>query len=384
MDFSLDETQQAVTDLAEQIFSTRITPEGLSGLGNWYDSETYQELAKAGLVGLGLGEDVGGGGMGIMEVAPVMEAMGRHVAPVPLWGNYLAAAAIDQFGSQEQRSRELPKVADASTILTVGIQEWHNDDYLSPTTQATVSKKTWQLNGTKIVVEFAQEFNNKPISDKILVTAQIPNSVTKKRNTLNNTALFLASMGDPNLTFTEGKSIRLQPVHEINFNGAEAELVGELSNDTNTTQWLTRRAVALLCAIQVGVLDKSLKMTAEYTATREQFGRPIATFQAVTQRLADQFINVNGARLTTAKALYQLSQDNQTDTAVDEAVNIAKWYCSHYAHEVAHTTQHVHGGAGVDQDYPLHRYTLWNKHLETSLGAGTQSLRKLGALLATG
>ena len=388
MDFSLDESQQAVADLADQILESRVSPEGLKEMenaGDWYDSDTYAELAKAGLCGIGLSEDIGGGGMGILEAAQVMEAMGRHVAPLPLWSCSVAAMAIDRFGTDEQRQRELPSAADGSSLLTVGIQEWHNDDYLSPAMRATStgassSDNNWRLDGTKIVVEFAEE------SQKILVTARADDGV----------GLFLASLDDSGISKEQGISIRLQPVHELAFNDVSAELVGEISQpgSDSSVVWLTRVATALLCATQVGVLEKALKMTAEYTSTREQFGRPIATFQAVTQSLADQFMHVNGAKLTAASALYLMSttegdaREGAADGGdargedIDRSLHVAKWYASHCAHEVAHATQHVHGGMGVDRDYPLHRYTLWNKHIETSLGAGTQQLRKLGEIFA--
>ena len=393
MDFSLDESQQAVADLADQILESRVSPEGIKEMedaGDWYDRDTYAELAKAGLCGIGLGEDIGGGGMGILEAAQAMEAMGRHVTPLPLWSCTLAAMAIDRFGTDEQRQRELPGVADGSSLLTVGIQEWHNDDYLSPAMQATStgassSENSWRLDGTKIVVEFAEE------SQKILVTARADEGI----------GLFLASLDDAGISKEAGTSIRLQPVHELAFNDVTAELVGEISQPSsdNSAVWLTRAATALLCATQVGVLDKALKMTAEYTSTREQFGRPIATFQAVTQSLANQFMHVNGAKLTTASALYLMSttegaaregaagggeaRGEDIGSDIDKALHVAKWYASHCAHEVAHATQHVHGGMGVDRDYPLHRYTLWNKHIETSLGAGTQQLRRLGEIFAS-
>jgi len=381
MDFSLDENQQAAADLADQILSSRIATEELrerEEAGGWHDAETYAELAKAGLVGIALGEDVGGGGLQLLELAQVLEAMGRHVAPLPLWSCSLAALAIDRFGSDEQRQRELPTVADGSQVLTVGIQEWHNDNYLAPETLASPSDSTaagWQLTGTKIVVEYAAE------ASKILVTASAQGGV----------GLFLADLSNSGISLTPGSSISMQPVHEVTLTNVPSELVGTVqpANNSSSVVWLNRHAVALLCAIQTGVVDQALKMTAEYTSTREQFGRPIATFQAVTQRLADQFMHVSGVRLTAANAIYQLAQansagysDDDSGESLDTALHTAKWFASHCAHEVAHATQHVHGGMGVDRDYPLHRYTLWNKHIETSLGAGTQQLRSLGTLLA--
>ena len=142
--------------------------------------------------------------------------------------------------------------------------------------------------------------------------------------------------------------------------------------------WLVDHLLMGICATQLGVTEQALRMTAGYTSEREQFGRPLATFQAVTQRLADQFVNVGGIRLATLSAAWRLAQGLDAR----EDLLIAKWWASERATEVAHATQHCHGGMGVAKDYPLHRYTLWNKHLTTSLGAGTQSLRSLGGLLA--
>lgn len=400
MDFSLDETQQAAAELADQILKSRVVPEEMrqrEEAGGWFDADTHRELAEAGLVGIALGEDVGGGGQGVLELAQVLESMGRHVAPLPLWGCSLAALALDRFGSDEQRQRELPGVIAGTQLLTVGIQEWHNDNYLSPETTAARagSGAGWQLTGTKIVVEFADE------AQKILVTA----------STADGTGLFLADLSDSSISKNAGTSTNMQPVHEVIFTNTPAELVGTVgpagsastnaSSNASPVVWLCRHAVAFLCVIQAGVVDKALKMTAEYTSTREQFGRPIATFQAVTQRLADQFMHVNGVKLSSTKALYLLSLANSagggggdggsaggggddSGEELDAALHTAKWYASHCAHEIAHATQHVHGGMGVDRDYPLHRYTLWNKHIETSLGASTQQLRSLGALLAAG
>ena len=364
MDFTLNEEQQAVADLAGQILSDRVTAESLRDIekaDDWFDRDTYAELAKAGIVGIALATDVGGGGLGLIEAAQVLEAQGRTVAPLPLWSGTLGAMAVDAFGSPEQRRRELPGVAAGSRVLTVAVQELHDDDYLNPRTQATDSDGGWALTGTKIAVEFAE------VSAAAVVTAHSDAGA----------ALFLVDLAADGVHLTSGRSTRLQPVHQLDLDNAPAELLGTVGG--SEVGWLNDRAIALLCATQVGVVDTALRMTAEYASTREQFGRPIATFQAVTQRLADQYIHVEAVRLCTYAAVWELGEGRKAS----ERLHIAKWYSSHWAHDVAHATQHIHGGMGVDVDYPLHRYTLWNKHIECSLGAGTQQLRHLGAMLAT-
>lgn len=367
MDFTLSEEHLAVAELANRIMGDRVDMERLMEIeaaDEWFDRGLYGELAAAGLVGIGLGEDVGGGGLDLVAVGQLLEAQGRHVAPVPLWSGMLAALAVDAFGSEEQRLRELPGCAEGSTVLTVGLQEYLNDDITSPMARVVDG----MMVGAKEVVEFAAE------SSKIVVVAGLDDGTDN--GTTSGTGLFLVDLSDPAVTTVAGVSTRFQPVHQVSFYGAPCEPLGPA--DGASVAWLADRAVALLCATQVGVVDRALRLAADYTSQREQFGRPVATFQAVTQRLADQFMHVEAVRLCAYAVLYDLANGNDASLRLP----IAKWYASHWAHDVAHATQHVHGGMGVSVDYPLHRYTLWNKHIECSLGAGTQQLRTLGAQLA--
>ncbi len=369
MDFTLDEEQQAVAELADRILGDRLDMERhmqIEADGEWFDRELYRELAAVGLVGIGLGQDVGGGGLDLIAVGQVLEAQGRHVAPLPLWSGMLAALAVDAFGADEQRRRELPGCAAGSNLLTLGMQEYLNDDITAPTARVVDGR----LVGCKEVVEFAAQ------SSKIVVTARLDDGTDNGVTT--GAGLFLADLSSSAVAMEAGVSTRRQPVHQVSFYGAPCEPLG--AADGASVRWLADRAVGLLCATQVGVVDRALRLAADYTTEREQFGRPVATFQAVTQRLADQFMHVEAVRLCAYAALYDLAEGNDASLRLP----IAKWYASRWAHDVAHATQHVHGGMGVSVDYPLHRYTLWNKHIECSLGAGTQQLRTLGARLAAG
>jgi alkylation response protein AidB-like acyl-CoA dehydrogenase len=119
-------------------------------------------------------------------------------------------------------------------------------------------------------------------------------------------------------------------------------------------------------------------MTAEYTKTREQFGRPIATFQAVGQRAADAYIDTEAVRLTALQAAWRIS----AGLPAEAEVAIAKFWAADGGQRVVHAAQHLHGGMGVDRDYPVHRYFLWAKHLELTLGGATHQLLRLGDILA--
>jgi alkylation response protein AidB-like acyl-CoA dehydrogenase len=142
--------------------------------------------------------------------------------------------------------------------------------------------------------------------------------------------------------------------------------------------WLRPRATVALCALELGVTERALAMTARYTATRQQFERPIASFQAVAQRAADAAIDVEAIRLTMWQAAWLLAEDR--DAAA--AVALAKYTAADAGHRVVAAAQHLHGGIGFDASYPLGRCYLWSKHIELLLGSAGAQLAQLGAILA--
>lgn len=135
---------------------------------------------------------------------------------------------------------------------------------------------------------------------------------------------------------------------------------------------LLLRATVGVCAQQLGVLERALEMTVTYASERVQFGRPIGTFQAVAQRIADAYIDVEAVRLTMWQAAWSLDPAD---------ISVAKFWAADAGHRVAHTAVHVHGGVGIDLDSPVHRYFVMAKRLEFSLGHATDQLRRLGSLL---
>ena len=127
------------------------------------------------------------------------------------------------------------------------------------------------------------------------------------------------------------------------------------------------------------------ELTAEYARNRVQFGRPIGSFQAVTQRLADAYIDAEAVRHTMWQAAWLLASGGESDAAdlrVGTAVATAKFWAADAGHRVAHTAVHVHGGLGIDMSCPVHRYFVSAKHYEFALGGATAQLRRIGADLA--
>jgi 3-oxocholest-4-en-26-oyl-CoA dehydrogenase beta subunit len=156
-------------------------------------------------------------------------------------------------------------------------------------------------------------------------------------------------------------------------------VLGGPATGAEITSWLLSHGTVGLCALQLGVVARALELTSEHAKNRVQFGRPVGSFQAVTQRLADAYIDVEAVRLTMWQAAWRLA----TGLPAETEIATAKFWAADAGHRVAHTAVHVHGGIGIDTDYPLHRYFTAAKRAEFELGGATAQLLRIGAALAS-
>ena len=171
-----------------------------------------------------------------------------------------------------------------------------------------------------------------------------------------------------------------EPQARLTLDGAklsEDAVLGDPSGGAEIVEWLLDRALVGLCAIQLGVAEEALRRTAEYTRTRRQFGRPIASFQGVALRAADAYIDLEAMRSTLLQAAWRVAEG----LPARAEVAAAKWWACRGGQRVVHTAQHLHGGIGADVDYPIHRFFLWSKQLDVTLGGASRQLARLGALL---
>jgi alkylation response protein AidB-like acyl-CoA dehydrogenase len=373
MDFTFDEGQQAVSELTGQILGDKLAPERLRQLetdsdGEWFARDAWGELAKAGLLGIGLPDDVGGGGLGFLEVCLVLEQQGRTVAPLPLLPTLvLGALPIARFGSDEQRKAILPPVIAGDSVLSAAFDEEGTSAVGDrPATTATADNGGWRLDGEKVLVPAAH------LADRILVPARTGEATT---------TVFLVDPGADGVELERNVLFTGEPRATLRFHGVAAgagDVLGDPAAGHEIVAWTVARAVAGLCWMQAGVCEAALRLTASYVSEREQFGVKIGTFQAVAQRIADAYIDTEAIRLTALQAAWRLAED----LPADDEVHIAKFWASDGGHRVVHAAQHLHGGIGVDLDYPVHRYFRWAKLVELTFGSATDHLRGLGARLA--
>ena len=150
--------------------------------------------------------------------------------------------------------------------------------------------------------------------------------------------------------------------------------------DADVAAWILERGRSAICALQLGVAQESLRRAVAYTSERQQFGRPLGSFQAVQHRLADCYIDLEALRSAYLRAVWAL------DAGVPASAEVlaAKWWAAQCGHRVTHAVQHVHGGLGADIEYPVHAFFLRAKELELSLGGAHLSLAGIGRELRAG
>ncbi len=342
MDFAFDEIQDGIRGLCKQVFTEQVTEESLRAIGSdWFHAKAWKSLAQAQVLGLALKEDVGGAGLGLLELCLLLQQVGRTVAPVPALSTLvLGALPVDQFACDETRRRLLPGVIAGEAFLTGALE-----------TDA-------EVRGGKLYGEAHFVPDTHLATHVVVATPQ---------------GLFLTEVGEREIQWATND----EPLALLRFDGAEGELIAE---GPAPVEWMRQRGVLAHCAIMLGVAERAMILTANYVTERQQFGVAIGTFQAVSQRAGDMYIDATVMRSSLWNAAWRIDEDR--DPA--RALCIARFWASQGGHRIVAAAQHLHGGMGFDRDYALHRYFLWSKRLEFSLGGSSAQLAQLGDLIAQG
>ncbi|MDV6014141.1 acyl-CoA dehydrogenase family protein [Haloechinothrix sp. LS1_15] len=363
MDFSLTEAQRDLAGLAGRILGDWAERDGdqrTEPFDDPFDATLWEQLAQAGLLDAALPESVGGGGFGLLEQCSVLIELGRVAAPVPYLPSITgAASAIAEFGTGLHAERWALPVTRGQRTMAIALADEGDD----PGFTARRAGGSWRVSGTQTAVlhgAHADAFACEVATDE-------------------GDALMLVDRGHSGLRVTGQHAVDGTGAALVELDEAEATddaLLGEPGS--GAARWLRLRATVGLCALQLGIVSRALEMTGEYARKREQFGEVIGSFQAVRQRLAEAYLDVEAVRLTLWQAAWRLSEG----LPADEEVATAKFWAAQAGHRVAHTAVHIHGGVGIDMDYPLHRYFVAAKRTEFALGGATAQLRALGTHLA--
>jgi alkylation response protein AidB-like acyl-CoA dehydrogenase len=369
MDFKTTEAADDLGGLTRTIAESVCTNEHareLDGLDERFDRDLWGKLIEADILSTAAPESLGGGGFGELEQVAVLVALGRQLAAVPyLESAVLGAGALAKFGSEALQQEWATPAINGEKIIAIALDGEMGEGPVQAqavgAAEAATSGRSdaFRLTGSRTQVGYG------PVADGFLVPAE----------TDSGTKVFLIAKDDGGVTVTSLDTTGHGSVGHLELQGVEAarvvggeELVG----------WLTTHGNLGRSAYQLGVLERTLELTSEYAREREQFDRPIGSFQAVSSRLADDYIAIKALRLTVTQAAWRLSEDLPAD--VD--VSTAAFWAADAGHRVAHTTVHVHGGVGVDLDHPVHRYFLAAKQTEFAVGNATGQLLRIGRELA--
>ncbi|HLT69557.1 MAG TPA: acyl-CoA dehydrogenase family protein [Acidimicrobiales bacterium] len=370
MDFDLTDEQQATVEAASKLLGDRSTPEALRELEQRddlrFDRDLWAAMAGAGLLGIAVPVEHGGAGQGVLELALLLEEVGRRTAPVPaLAALALGGLPIARWGTPDQQAAVLPGLAEGTVVPTAALVQPFGDP-LTPSVAARRDGDGWVLDGACTNVPAGL------VADLVIVPAATGDG---------ETCLFLVPADAEGVGRERQDTTTGTPEARLTLDGVRlgtGDVLGPVDEGATALRWLVDHATVAACAVMAGAAAEAIRLTGEYTSQREQFGRPIATFQAVGQRAADAYVDTQAIRLTMLQAAWRLG----AGMPADREVAVAKYFAAAGGQRVVHAAAHLHGGVGVDRDYPLHRYFLLAKQLELFLGGASRQLLRLGAVLA--
>jgi len=370
LDFSYTREQNDLRELAAKIFADLAPATQLPSFergGDRFDPRLWQELARAQLLGVALPSEVGGAGLGAIELCLVLEEAGAVLAPVPLLATLaMSAAAIARFGSEQQQQRLLAPLVAGDTVLSAALIDEAARRPDQVLTTARRQGQGWCLDGIKAFVPSAKR------AERILISAKTAEDA------------IVVLLLDPT---AEGVSLQAQTTttgedeYRLILEAApvdQADQLGSVANGRQILDYVIDHSLAGLCASELGLAQCALAMTAEYVSKRKQFGKPLAAFQAVAQRAANAHIDVEALRLATIQAVWRLAEG----LPARRELEIAKFWAAEAGNRACYAAQHLHGGIGVDTEYPLHHYYLRSNHIALSLGGANTQLASLGRRLA--
>lgn len=338
MDFRFTPEQDAAAELAAQILRDKATNERMKAVeaeGDRFDRDLWSTLSDA----------FEWNELDLITLCRVLVEVGRAVAPVPLATHGPAALLLAEHGTDL-----------GTALLTAAVAEPHAQLPAQPTVTAAPDGT---LSGTKTLVRAGMA------ADQFLVIA----------TTDDGAGVHLVAADAPGLVREAQHTSDRDATALIRLDSTPATRIGDTATATRLVQLLTVCAAAE----QLGVTEGALALTSTYAKTREQFKRPIGTFQAVAHRLADGYIDVLGQRLTLWQAVWRLEEGLDAETEVA----VAKLWAADAGHRLAHTTTHVHGGVGIDLDGEAHRYFTSAKRFEFTLGGATEQALTIGRGFAT-
>ena len=366
MDFSELSHQTEIRDSLDKILSKHCSQERLKKYDSNFkhDENLLSLLSSNGYLGLGLNEKYGGSGEDLYDLGILFERLGYHAAPLSLSGCLVdVAQTIQKFSNKESCNKILTSII-AGEIYTSAILEPSNQDPENPETTAKIEDDQLIVTGTKYLSEITS------MAKSILISAS------------SNKGVLLILVDTDQVKLTELSSTANSPLFKVELDSVKVNkesIIHEQGRGLEALRYLIQLNMVMRSYIALGVTEKMTSLIAGYTSEREQFGRVIGTFQAVSHRAADCFIDLECLRLVNQQASINLN----TNLDCENDALISKIWAGNTCHKISYSAQHLHGGTGVDKDYVLWRYCLLANECELINGSASQNIDRLGVNITT-
>ena len=361
MDFLELSYQSEVRDSLDKILAQQCTPNNLKKFDEDFkhDEQLLSLLAKNGYLGLGVNEQYGGSGENLYDLGILFERLGYHAAPLSMIGCLVDVVQTIQKFSDGNTHQLLIEAIVGGEIHTSAILEPLNQDPENPLTRAEIDGDNLIITGTKYLSELASK------SKSILVSV---NSVE---------GVLLVLVDSSKVKISELSTTANSPSFKVDLDSVTLDRSAIIHADgrgLEALRYLLQINMVMRSYLALGITEKMTSLIAGYTSEREQFGRVIGSFQAVSHRAADCFIDLECLRLVNQQAAINLN----TNLDCENDALISKIWAGNACHKISYSAQHLHGGMGVDKDYVLWRYCLLAKECELINGSASQNIDRLG------
>jgi 3-oxo-4-pregnene-20-carboxyl-CoA dehydrogenase alpha subunit len=360
VEFTQTETQREIAGLAARSLQPA-RPASVRGIpgekppADAYDTALWKALAQAGLLSLPLPGWLDGDDLGVGEVTALLTEVGRSGAAVPAYATLaLGVLPVVRWAGRELAGDLLSGVGTGDKVLTAALREPSDPLPARPSTVAALSGAGGTVSGVKVGVPYCAE------ADRVLVTASTSDG---------GTAVVVIDPADA--TVTPAHTAGGEPEYTLKLD--DVPVRGVLA--AGALEGLYQLALAGALAVADGAVAAALALTKDHIGTREQFGRPLATFQAAAQHIADVYIAARTLHLAVTSACWRLSEG--LDAGAD--LDVAAYWLASRAPATMHTCHHLHGGMGMDVTYPLSRYSGLVKDLVRFTGGADYRLDRLAA-----
>jgi len=362
MDLALSEEQEMVKKMARDFLTDKFPKTVVKEIEEskpGYSPELWQEMAGLGWMGLVFPEKYGGGEMSFLDLAVLLEEMGRACLPGPYFSTViLGGLPILDAGSEEQKQEYLPKIASGEAIFTLALTESSASyDAATIKVKATADNNAYILNGTKLFVPDAH------VADYMLVVAR----TDEKAKAEDGITIFIVDAKSPGISYIVLKTIANDKLCEVVFNQVSVpkeNILGQLNRGWSEVQKIIQRAAVAKCCEIVGCMQQALDMTVDYAKERKQFDRPIGSFQVIQHYCADMTTDIDGARLSTYQVAWMISEG----LPCTQEVAIAKAWTGEASQRVMALAHQIHGAIGWTVDHDLQYYTRRAKAAEVTFG----------------